>query len=839
MRMMCARGPERPSFGAVGLVIATLGLVGISAGAPAAASAPASHQGDRSEQAGTLTRAAPFPLDFEINRGQTDVAVKFLSRSAGFSLFLTEHGTVIRLAPHRETVTRSAVDGPARVGRSPKGNAAVVTMTWLGASPRPLIEGLDPLGARSNYFIGRDSSRWVTDVPHYAKVRYHGLYPGIDLVYYGHDSKEDDRDRDHAKLSRLEYDILVAPGAEPGAVRLAVDGVQAAALDEQGDLILTTGAGVITQHRPVMYQEIDGIRRSVAGAYVVRSSRPGRHEIGIHVVSYDPRRPLVIDPTISTSSYWGGANDDVATSIAVNVNNGNVYLAGYTDSVNFSTSSDNYPTLDPVPGASSPGGATYAFVTKLNSSQTQVSYSTFIGGNINGAPSTTQALGVAVDSGGSAYVTGWTDATDFPVTPNDPNTNDFAFQLQYGGGMSDAFIMKINSKGNEVTYATYLGGAGFDQGNGIKVNGTVAYVVGTTTSSDFPTQEPWQNAYHGGGGDVFLAKLNKTGKVLYFSTYLGGSGEDQGLALDVGKDGAITVTGSTNSTDFPTKDPVMLTDQGYDGSLYHGGMSDAFVTRLSDNGRTLFFSSYLGGGGDDVGNAIDVDSGATAYVTGFTTSTNFPTVKPIQPDNNGGQDVFVSRLDQSGESFKFSTYLGGSGDDVAYGIAKSPEGFVYVTGRTDSADTDVTSYPILDPLQAVYGGGNGDAFLTRLTTTYTLDYSTFWGGDGDDTALAIVYDVGAAYITGKTTVGTFPVIHPAAPGVLTSTTPGQTDVFLVRVDDTQANGCNMGSVGGLSGGLSGRPFDRSGRLIDLSLPFVIGIGALFRWMRCVRRIRRT
>jgi len=709
--MMCARGPRRPSFGAAGLVIAALGLVGIGSGSPAVASAPSSDpSSDRGQGAATLTRMAPFPVDFEINRGQTDSAVKFLSRSAGFSLFLTEHGAVIRLVSHRKTLTRPAIAGPARAGRSPNGDAAVVTMTWLGASPQPLIEGLAPLGARSNYFIGRDSSSWVTNVPHYAALRYRGLYPGIDLVYYSnasrgycHDARGDDGVQDHEQQPRLEYDIVVAPGADPGAIRLAVDGAQAAGLNERGDLLLTTEAGVITQHRPVIYQEIGGARRPVAGAYVVRSSGTGRHEIGVKVASYDPRRPLVIDPTLSSSSYWGGDNDDVATAIAVNVNNGEVYLAGYTDST-------DYPTVDPVPGASVPGSATYAFVTKLNKSQTAVSYSTFIGGSTNEAnnPSTTRALGVAVDSSGSAYVTGWTDATDFPVSPNDPDTNDFAFQLHYGGGASDAFVMKINNKGNSVTYATYLGGTGFDQGNGIKVSGTVVFVVGTTASTDFPTQVPWQSTYRGGQSDVFLAKLNKTGKVLYFSTYLGGSGEEEGLALDLGNDGSIILTGSTNSTDFPTKDPTMLTSQAYDGSQYHGGVSDAFVTRFSNNGRSLFYSSYLGGGGDDVGNAIVVDAGETAYVTGVTTSTTFPTVKPIQPDNNGGQDVFISRLDSSGKSFKFSTYLGGSGDDVGYGIAKSPEGFVYITGGTNSSD-----FPNHGALQTSYGGGGSDAFLGR------------------------------------------------------------------------------------------------------------------------------
>ncbi|HTP42734.1 MAG TPA: SBBP repeat-containing protein [Nitrospiria bacterium] len=797
--------------------------------------------------AATARSQAHLPVEFEINQGQSDPRVTFLAHGAGATLYLTSNGTSIRL------VAGSAHAAGPRASKAP--HAAVVTTTWLGASTHPAIEGQGPLEARSNYFIGNNPSRWRTNVPHFARVRYRGLYPGIDLVYYGsasrgYGSASDGRDEasggsgsastDGGDVPRLEYDLIVAPGADPGVIRLAVDGAESATVDERGDLRLTTAAGVMIQQKPVVYQEIDGAHRPVAGSYTLRRVHAnegrsrGRYEVGIALGSYDPARPLVIDPVLDLSSYWGGSADDVATAIAVDANTGAIALAGYTDSTM------DFPIVDPVPGVSVTGASTYAFVTKLNQTQKVVSYSTFIGGiNVeSGNPPTTEAMGVEMDNSGSVFVTGWTNTTDFPIEPNDSSSNDFAYQVNYGGGDSDAFVMKIEKKGNAIKYATYLGGTGSDQANSIRITASNAFVTGTTSSTDFPTKVPWQSTYGGGASDAFVAEVDSKGKSLAFSTYLGGSGEEQGLALAIGSGGSSTVTGWTNSYDFPTH--VGQASHNPLQKTYGGGLSDAFVTHLSGDGRSVLYSTYLGGSGDDVGYAI-FEASNTPFVTGSTTSKNsdvnpFPTTtNAIQTDNAGGEDAFISRLDTKGETLRFSTYLGGSGDDAGFGIERSPEGFIYVTGETDSA----TSFPLKDALQPTYGGGSSDAFLLRLNTDYTLDYSTFWGGDGADIGRAIVLDVGAVYVTGITQSDTnsFRILNP-----ITVTSPpanvnyigdhysGGTDVFLLKVLDNQTSGCNMGSLG--------RPFSRYGR-IDPGLPAVVALAGVMWLIRRLRRIRKS
>ncbi|HUJ78990.1 MAG TPA: SBBP repeat-containing protein [Nitrospiria bacterium] len=729
--------------------------------------------------------------------------------------------------------------------------AAVLTTTWLGASPHPVIEGLDPLEARSNYFIGRDPLRWRTNVPHYARVWYRGLYPGIDLVYYGSSSRGDgssSRGIGSASSGRsgaqgLEYDLVVAPGADPNAVRLAVDGAESAVVDERGDLRLTTPAGVIVQRRPVIYQAIHGARQPVAGFYTLRqvqSVKDGpqkRYEVGITVASHDPALPLVIDPILDLSSYWGGTLDDVATGVAVDPNTGAIALAGYTDSVAVTSP---LPRVNPIPGASVTGGTRYAFVTSLNPSQTAVSYSTFLGGS-----GITEALGIDMDGSGAVYVAGWTNAADFPICPNPNQTpstvscidnaaatsNPYAFQVNYGGGSSDAFVVRINNLGDALLYATFLGGTGPDQANAIKSLNGNAYVTGTTSSTDFPTQAPWQSVYGGGASDAFMAVVNGTGNALIYSTYLGGSGEEQGLALTLETNGVSTVTGWTNSSDFPTHSIYNRPFQ----PVYGGGQSDAFVTRFTGDGKSLIYSTYLGGGGDDIGYAIAVASEAV-FVTGSTTSTEpiDPKYHPIQATNAGGKDLFIVNLQPQGEALNFSTYLGGSEDDVAYGIASSPEGFIYITGETLSGPTDPIPFPILNPLYNSSYGGSGDAFLLRLNIDDTLDYSTYWGGEGEDVGRAVIFDIGVAYVTGTTlSTNTFQTVNPIVltnPPYDGSKASGGIDAFLLKVDDSQTSGCDMAS--------SGLPFDRSGRF-DLGMSAAIAAAAAISLIRRLRRARRA
>src|SRR5437867_5147906 len=308
------------------------------------------------------------------------------------------------------------------------------------------------LTGRSHSFIGRDPSRWRTNVPTYARVAYRDIYPGIDLVYYGTQERQ------------LEYDFVVGPGADPRAIRLTFDGVDRLELNEAGDLVLHVGDTSLRFGKPLVYQGSEGARRKVAGRWAFEN----RTTVGFHVGSYDARRPLVIDPTIALATYVGGAGTDQAFAIAIDAS-ANVYLTGNTSSADFPTTLSAFqPT---------PQGGSDAFVVKLNSAFTARTYSTYLGGTTGDDA----GRGIAVDATGNVYVTGFTASTDFPTTPG-------AFQTAFGGGGLDAFVVKLNPAGSGLVYGTYLGGAGSDVGLGIAIDtGQNAYVTGGTLSANFPT----------------------------------------------------------------------------------------------------------------------------------------------------------------------------------------------------------------------------------------------------------------------------------------------------------------------------------------------------------------
>ena len=362
-------------------------------------------------------------------------------------------------------------------------------------------------------------------------------------------------------------------------------------------------------------------------------------------------------------------------------------------------------------------------------------YSTYLGGSAHD-----EGLAIDVDALGNAYVTGFTRFSDFP-TQN-------PFQSSYGGGTQDAFVTKLSSNGT-LTYSTYLGGSNFDEGYDIAADSSGnAYVAGFTDSSDFPTQNPYDDSL-GGTRDAFVTKLNVSGNMLVYSTYLGGSSGDACLGIDVDSSGNAYVTGATNSSDFPTLSP-------YQG-IYSGGQSDTFVTKLSSSGNTLIYSTYLGGSGFDESYGITVDGSGNAYVTGFTYSSDFPTLSPFQSIHNGGREVFVTKLSSGGNTLIYSTYLGGSGNDVGTSITVDINGEVYVVGATNSPD-----FPTQNPYQGSYSGGTWDAFVTKLSSGgNTLIYSTYLGGSSDDSGYDIALDsAGNVYLTGYTYSSDFPTQNP-------------------------------------------------------------------------------
>ena len=667
-----------------------------------------------------------LPLRFEANEGQTDSAVKFLSRGNGYNLFLTptESVVVLNRPIEEESATleekgseqttsssqASLEDESTTIASRVKRETAVVRMQIVGANHSPAIRGEEKLSGTSNYFRGSDSRQWRTGMTNYKKVRYAEIYPGVDLVYYGNQRK-------------LEYDFVVQPGADPKTIALQFSGAEKLSLDEGGNLILETVAGRVTQQAPVVYQERDGQKVPVAGQYELGAG----HRVGFEVAAYDTTRPLVIDPVLVYSTFLGGSNENFGRAIAVDPS-GHAYVTGYTASLDFPTTAGAY-------SVSHNPGYWDAFVTKLNPAGSALVYSTFLGGN-NGA----FGQDIVVDASGNAYVTGRTDSSDFPTTPG-------AYDTSYNGG-PDAFVSKLNPTGSALVYSTFLGGENWDHGSVIAVDASgSSYVTGFTYSPLFPTTAGAYETGHGGSRDAFVSKLNPTGSTLVYSTFLGGGDADGGSAIVVDPSGSAYVAGRTWSSDFPT------TAGAYGTSF--GGRSDAFVSKLNPTGSALVYSTFLGGNHEDSGSgAIAVDASGSAYVAGGTWSSDFPTTAGAYETNHGGRmDTYVTKLNPAGSALVYSTFLGGNHDESG-SVAVDALGNAYVTGITRSSDFPTTA----GAYETNHNGGVWDAFVSKLNSTGSaLIYSSFLGGDDWDYGVSITLDaLGNAYVTGQTKSTEFP-----------------------------------------------------------------------------------
>ena len=652
-----------------------------------------------------------IPLYFEKNAGQTDAKVQYLARGAGYALFLTPDEAVLSL---HKSAGKSARKIPVSFGKSvaPQNSAsAVVRARLVGATKSAKVRAENPLPGKSNYFIGNDKTKWHTDIAQYAKVRYQGVYPGVDLVYYGNQQQ-------------LEYDFVVAPNADPKAIRLSYSGADKLILDPQGNLHIESQGGELIQHKPVVYQMRNGRKEPVEGRFSLVRGDAKNTDVAFVIAGYDRSRELTIDPVLSYSTYFGGNGNDQGYGIAVD-GSGSVYVTGITTSTNF-------PTSGPIIPANA--GGIDGFVFKLSPAINFLVYSTYFGGN-----GTDNANAIAVDSSGNAYVAGDTTSSNFPVV------NALQGTLS---GPTDAFVIELNSIGSGIIYSTYLGGSGDEKANAIAVDGSGnAYVAGETSSTNFPTQNPLQ-ATNAGSFDAFVTKLKPRGAGLVYSTYLGGSGSVTAFGIAIDSSGNAYVAGSTPSTNFPTQNPLQSAN---------GGGADGFIAKLNAAGSALVYSTFLGGAMDESANAIAVDSSGNAYVTGFTISTNFPTVNPIQAANGGGNaDPFVAKLNPAGSALVYSTYLGGNAGDVGFGIGVDGSGNAYVAGGTQSPN-----FPTQNPLQAA-NGGLADVFVVRINAAGSArDYSTYLGGSGVDRAFAIAVDPsGNAYVTGRTQSANFPTQAP-------------------------------------------------------------------------------
>jgi uncharacterized protein (TIGR03437 family) len=676
---------------------------GNSAAAKEHDSASAALAPSATTQAAVSAAYGQLPLTFEANQGQADSRVKFLSRGSGYNLFLTPAEMVLALKNPRPSMAASGKQSS---------DSGVLRLRFVGANLRPQMIGRDELPSKNHYFIGSDPRKHHTNIANYAKVEYREVYPGVNLIYYGNQRQ-------------LEYDLILEPGANPRAIKLAFEGAVRLDIDARGDLILRLPGGEVRQHKPVIYQEIAGVKHFIPGRYV----RAGRYEVGFQVAQYDRSQPLVIDPVLSYSTYLGGLSTDEGYSIAVDAA-GNAYVTGRTFLGTF-------PTVNPA--QTWPGDNDFnVFVAKLNAAGNALLYSTYLGGL-----RTDEGFGIAVDASGNAYVTGRTFSQDFPLVNALmawPGDNDF-----------NAFVAKLNPAGNALLYSTYLGGQRTDEGYGIAVDAAgSAYVTGRTFSQNFPTANAFQTWPGDNDFNAFVTKLNAAGNGLLYSTYLGGLRTDEGYSIAVDAAGNAYVTGRTFLGLFPTVNPVQTWPGDND--------FNAFVTKLDLAGRPIY-STYLGGLRTDCGCGIAVDPAGNAHVTGFTFSQDFPTVNPFQtwPGDNDF-NAFVTKLNAGG-AFIYSTYLGGLRTDEGLGIAADAAGNTYVTGRTF-----LGTFPTVNPFQTWPGDNDFNAFVTKLNLAGRPVYSSYLGGLRTDEGFGIAADgFGHAYVTGRTFLGLFPTVNPVQP----------------------------------------------------------------------------
>lgn len=666
------------------------------------------------------------PLAFEANQGQFDGRVLFAGRTGRSVLFLTRSEAVVALS-------------------GAKGDRSALRMRLVGAGAGSPVVGMQRLPGTMNYFHGKDRSRWRTHIPTYRQVKYTGVYPGTDLVYYGNPQ-------------RLEYDFIVAPGADPSRIQLAFEGARTMALSRSGDLVAHTASGDVRVRRPVAYQQVGAQRVAVACSFVSRPSSRA-HRVSFRVARYDRSRPLVVDPVLEFAVRIGGARHEgdnrqqgPVGGVAVEAN-GAVWVAGA------SLSQDFPQTLQDMCGTDLD-----LFVTRLDPTGSTVLYSALIGGS-----GEDWASSIAVDGAGKVTLAGTTLSTDFPSTGQ---------SYRSLGTDGSAFVTRIDPREYWPDYSALLGGSGNTRAHAMRLDGSGAVTLaGETTAANFPTtpgalQTTRRTGY--GKPTGFVSRLTPNGSALVYSTFLGGSSSDRILGLDVDAAGAAVVTGETLSSDFPVTPGVL--------QISAQGGSDAFVTKLNSTGSGLVYGTYLGGAGADAGTGIALDKYGTPYVTGRTSSTNFPNSQfSRQKTLAGGTDAFVCKI-SSGATISYASYLGGGGYDAATAIHVTPTGLASVVGETYSADFPVTTDAYQQP------HGKQAAFITRFNAKGSvLSRSTVFHGTGYmDWATCVAADNSSSlYVGGYTWSDDLPVTYRHGPcGYLDATlskwqAATDTDVSLV------------------------------------------------------------
>ena len=721
----------------------------IAPGSQAEAAAPAMAAASEPVSRNPHIDYGHLPLIFEANQGQSHPQVKFLARGAGYGLFFTANETVLSLQ-----------NGPVSLKRPP----AVLHMQLAGASAGHSPVGIDQLPGHSNYFIGNDPSRWHRNIPQFARIRYRDVYPGIDVVYYGN-------------RGLLEYDFELSPGADPGQINLRFEGAERLAAQKSGDLTLHLQGGDVQLHAPLVYQEAGGKKQFIPARFAVRNHR----QVSFAVGAYDREKALVIDPVLSYSSYLGGTGDEACTLIT--------------------------GSALPIPGCPA----------------------------------------VTVDSGFNIYLAGSTTSSDFPITPGPYNDPPFA-PFQPGlAGTANIFVTKLDPTGTTILFSTYLGGSNVDTSAGIAVDsGLDVDVAGTTTSTNFPVVagRAFQSSPTGlAGPHVFVSQLDPTGSQLIYSTYLSGNGNESAFGAAVDFRNKIYVFGTTTSTNTPTAISAFPATLGsfqtcsaldVPPAASNCGTNRFFLSKIDTTQAgftSLAYSTFFSGGNPanavTLGGGIAVDIAANVYITGGTNyqvtgtaSSDFPVLNAYQgclntPPPAGGStgtsctstssntDAFVAKFNPAaspGSQLIYSTYLGGTGSDVGYGVAVDAGFNSYVTGSTNS--TDFTLPTSIAPFQPTNEGGPLDAFLGKFgnpctgtgcaTPTVPLNYFTYLGGSGQDAGLGVAVDsvqgsTGGARIVGYTNSPTFPLTGATN---IQPTPGGGFDAFVARIDTTLSGPSN-------------------------------------------------
>lgn len=720
-----------------------------------------------------------LPLYFEANQSQTE----FLSRGSGYQILISAEGAQIALR-HKSAV-----------------GMATAQMKFAGANPEAIISGGGELTGKINYFVGNDPSQWQTGLPTFSQIQIAGIYPGINVVYHGNQRQ-------------LEYDFDVAAGANPADIKMRFDGMDKISIAADGGLILKIGDSEIVQPKPEIYQTVAGRRQVIRGGYKILDARTVVFDLG----TYDHSLPLVIDPVLSYSAFFGSNNIDVGWSLARDPS-GNLYIAGQTSSKQFFTSGafqTNY------------NGGVYigdAFVAKFGNPATNLIYLTYLGGSGDDA-----AYSVAADQNGNAYVAGATESANFPITNAIPGGATIGGKIVAGIYLADAFVTELNPSGSNLVYSTFLGGSSADAAYAIALDSSNnAYVTGFTYSTNFPVGTNVLQKTFGGtntttflNANAFVSEITNGGGALVYSTYLGGTNYDVGRAIAVDSSNNVYVAGYTASYNFPTWNvptnvPTLGHLNGYTNQASILSFYDGFATKFPPLAThpaaitNLIYSTFLGGSNSDMAYGIAADAVGNAYVAGWTSSTNFPVVN-MPADlfsfviTNGinffpvATNVFLTKIAANGSAILDSAVFGGNAVDIGYGVAVDPAGDAFVVGSETSAATNFPTLNTFGSLLAtnstITGGHN--VFVTAFSADWSTNYySVLMGGNLDSYGYGIALDASTnVYITGMTSANNFPTLNASqyffnGTNVINGTNnisglnfTGTTDVFLAEITFT-------------------------------------------------------